>query len=168
MHSAITPVVVAPGQPQVLPYVPEFILPQDGAEKQDCELNAAKRWMQQEAAVLQQYRAILLGDDLYSRQPLCELVLSSGADFIFVCHRDSHPTLYALVQAVAHLDRIATLSHRHWNGRHGEIWSYRFLNGVPLRQGEDALSVNWETRKLRGQLFRDKGTMILKASYFTL
>ena len=143
LHSAITPVVVAPEQPHVLPYVPQFILPQDGAEKQDCEVNAAKRWVQQEQAVLSHYQALLLGDDLYSKQPLCETVLASGCDFIFVCHRDSHPTLYAVVDAVANLERLPTLTHRRWNGRHGEIWSYRFLNDVPLRSGDDALLVNW-------------------------
>lgn len=143
LHSAITPVVVAPEQPHVLPYVPEFILPQDGAEKQDCEVNAAKRWLQQEEATLRRYRAILLGDDLYSRQPLCETVLTSGCDFIFVGHRDSHPALYAVVDAVANLGRLPTLSHRHWNGREGEIWTYRYLNDVPLRGGDDALAVNW-------------------------
>lgn len=36
-HSAITPVVVKPGSPHVLPLPPEFIVPQDGHEKQDCE-----------------------------------------------------------------------------------------------------------------------------------
>jgi len=143
LHSAITPVVVAPGQPHVLAYVPEFIIPQDGTKKQDCEMNAAKRWVQQEEAVLRQHRAILLGDDLYSRQPLCEMAIDSGSDFIFVCHRDSHPALYAVVDAVANLGRVATFSHRYWNGRHGEIWTYRFLNGVPLRGDDEALSVNW-------------------------
>jgi hypothetical protein len=143
LHSAITPVVVASGQPHVLPYVPEFITPQDGTEKQDCEINAAKRWVAQEEAVLRECRAILLGDDLYSRQPLCETALSKGCDFIFVCHRDSHPVLYAVVDAVANLSRVTTFSHRHWNGRHGETWTYRFLNDVPLRGGDDALLVNW-------------------------
>jgi len=142
-HSAITPVIVAPGQSHVLAYVPEFIRPQDGAEKQDCELNAAKRWLQQEQETLRHYRAVLLGDDLYSRQPLCEQLLSSNCAFIFVCHRDSHPALYAIVDAVAELGRVPTFSERRWNGRHGEIWTYRYLNNVPLRGGEDALSVNW-------------------------
>jgi hypothetical protein len=81
-HSAITPVVVAPGYGQVLPYVPEFIMPQDGEEKQDCEINAAKRWVQREQAVLRRYRAVLLGDDLYSKQPLCELIIVNKCDFI--------------------------------------------------------------------------------------
>lgn len=143
LHSAITPVVVAPNQSHVLPYVPEFVLPQDGTEKQDCEVNAAKRWVQQEAAVLRRHGAILLGDDLYSRQPLCETVLASDCDFIFVCHRESHLTLYAVVDAVANLGRLSTITRRHWNGRHGEIWTYRFLNNVPLRSGDEALSVNW-------------------------
>lgn len=142
-HSAITPVVVAPGNEHVLPYVPEFITPQDGAEKQDCEINAAKRWVRRERPALRRYRALLLGDDLYSRQPLCEEVLESECDFIFVCHRDSHPALYAVVDAVDNLGRLPTFSQRHWNGKHGEIWTYRYLNDVPLRGGEGALSVNW-------------------------
>jgi hypothetical protein len=80
---------------------------------------------------------------LYSKQPLCEQVLASQCDFIFVCHRDSHPTLYTVVDAVDALGRLPTLCQRHWNGRHGEIWTYRYLNDVPLRRGEDALQVNW-------------------------
>jgi len=143
MHSAITPVIVAPGQGHVLPYVPEFIVPQDGQEKQDCELNAAKRWVEREQATLRRHQAVLLGDDLYSKQPLCEMVLASQCDYIFVCHRESHPTLYAVVDAVDALGRLPTVSQRHWNGRHGEIWTYRYLNDVPLRSGEDALHANW-------------------------
>jgi hypothetical protein len=39
-HTAITPVIVASGNPKVIPLEPEFITPQDGHDKQDCE-NAA-------------------------------------------------------------------------------------------------------------------------------
>jgi hypothetical protein len=41
-HSAITPVLVKPGMKHALPLPPEFIVPQDGHEKQDCERSAAK------------------------------------------------------------------------------------------------------------------------------
>ena len=44
-HSAITPVIVSPGHQQVVSLRPEFITPQDGQVKQDCERNAAKRWL---------------------------------------------------------------------------------------------------------------------------
>jgi hypothetical protein len=164
LHSAITPVVVAPGQPHVLPYVPEFITPQDGTEKQDCEMNAAKRWVEQEGATLRSYRAILLGDDLYSRQPLCEVALKHGCDFIFVAHRDSHPALYAVVDAVANLGRVTTFSDRHWNGRHGEIWTYRFLNDVPLRAGDDALLVNWCDLRITHE---DTGELLYRNEWVT-
>ncbi|MGB3308843.1 MAG: ISNCY family transposase, partial [Nodosilinea sp.] len=33
-HSVVTPVIVCPGQSQVIPLVPEFIVPQDGHDKQ--------------------------------------------------------------------------------------------------------------------------------------
>ena len=36
---------MAPGHARVLPLPPEFITPQDGAEKQDCERAAAWRWL---------------------------------------------------------------------------------------------------------------------------
>jgi len=49
-HQVVTPVIVAPGNPRVLPLEPEFIVPQDGHDKQDCENAAAKRWLDQFAA----------------------------------------------------------------------------------------------------------------------
>ena len=48
-HTVITPVVVAPGNDTVIPLEPEFVVPQDGHEKQDCETAAAKRWLSQHA-----------------------------------------------------------------------------------------------------------------------
>ena len=44
-HTVITPVIVAPGSNRVFPLEPEFIAPQDGHDKQDCENAGAKRWL---------------------------------------------------------------------------------------------------------------------------
>lgn len=35
----------------------------------------------------------LLGNDLYSRQALCEHVIAAGLNFLFVCKLQSHTTL---------------------------------------------------------------------------
>jgi len=51
-HAALTPVIVKPGSPYVLPLAPEFIQPQDGHAKQDCEQVAARRWLQRQGASL--------------------------------------------------------------------------------------------------------------------
>ena len=40
-------------------------------------------------------------------------------------------------------EAISTHSHRQWNGKFGEIWTYRFVNQIPLRAGPDGLMVNW-------------------------
>jgi hypothetical protein len=40
-------------------------------------------------------------------------------------------------------EQLPSLTRRHWNGRFAEIWTYRYVNEVPLRAGEEALVVNW-------------------------
>jgi hypothetical protein len=75
-HAAITPVLVCPGQSQVSALPPEYIMPQDGHAKQDCERAAGKRWLSKHAAQVAPHGVTLLGDDLYSNQPLCALVFS--------------------------------------------------------------------------------------------
>jgi hypothetical protein len=44
-HSFVGATLVAPGHTLVLPLPPEFVRPQDGAKKQDCEPLAARRWL---------------------------------------------------------------------------------------------------------------------------
>lgn len=93
-HSAVTPVLVAPGQPEVIALRPEFITPQDGHTKQDCELAAAKRWLEHNATRYHSGPVTLLGDDLYAHQPFCRRALLYDCHFLFVCKPDSHQTLY--------------------------------------------------------------------------
>ena len=143
-HSAILPVIVKPDSAQVLSLPPEFIVPQDGHEKQDCERAAVKRWLVHHHEQFEPRSVTFLGDDLHSNQPLCELIDQTYDQFfIFVCKPDSHPTLYQWLAALEGVGGLESKQERHWNGRHGEIWAYRFVNQIPLRAGEDALLVNW-------------------------
>ena len=52
-QSAILPVIVAPGKSEVMTLASEFIPPQDGRDKQDCEVAAAKRWIRAHAPQFQ-------------------------------------------------------------------------------------------------------------------
>jgi len=143
-HSAITPVFVKPGHSQVLPLPPEFIVPQDGSEKQDCERTAAKRWLVQHHEHFSDQSVTFLGDDLYANQPFCQLIVEIYHQFfIFTCKPESHPGLYEWLAFLDKNNGIKKVVQRHWNGKHGEIWQYRFANQVPLRNGSDALQVNW-------------------------
>jgi hypothetical protein len=63
-HSVLTPVVVKPGCDKVIPLAPEFVRPQDGQAKQDCEINAAKRWLGRWGSEYASLSVTVLGDDL--------------------------------------------------------------------------------------------------------
>lgn len=142
-HSLIAPVLVAPHSPQVFSLEPEFIQPQDGCEKQDCEQQAIKRWLQRNARRLPAERTTILADDLHCHQPLCELVRDYQFNFILVCLPESHDTLYREVELLAQHGLLDTYSERVWNGRFYERRDYRFSNQLPLRAGADVLMVNW-------------------------
>jgi hypothetical protein len=141
-HKVLTPVVVAPGNPKVIALEPEFVLPQDGAKKQDCEINAAKRWIERNEHLVEK-KVIILGDDLFSREPFCQLLLAKGFHFILVCKPDSHKTLYEWVESFEKTNDLSSFSTRKWNGRFHERTTYRYLNQLPIKDGDNVLHVNW-------------------------
>lgn len=142
-HSAITPVVVSPGKHQAISLPPEFITPQDGSEKQDCEIAAAKRWIHTYAKTYRSMHVTILGDDLYAHQPFCEDVVEETCHFIFVCKPESHETLSRWVKSLEASHTLQMLTSRRWNGKYWETSTYRYANSVPLRDTEDAFRVNW-------------------------
>lgn len=142
-HTALTPVLVKPGLDKVIPLAPEYIRPQDGAEKQDCERNAAKRWLATWGADYSPLGVTLLGDDLYCHEPFCRDVLQQGMDFILVCKPNSHATVYEWVDFLQRSGAVRTVVRRRWTGQRREIDTYRYAELIPLRDGDDALRVNW-------------------------
>lgn len=142
-HSVIAPVLVAPTQAEVISLEPEFLRPQDGADKQDSEQAAIKRWLVRNATHFAPHTLTILTDDLHCHQPFCALCTELHLNFILVCLSESHQTLY---QEIALLDKIAgveQLVQSVWNGRSREQWRYRYVNALPIRAGDDACRVNW-------------------------
>ncbi len=142
-HTVITPVVVAPGNNKVISLQPEFITPQDGHKKQDCENAAAKRWISQNAPVYKHLGITMLGDDLYCKQSLCVLMLEQELNFILVCKPNSHKTLYQWLDELEKMQAVETVIEKRWTGKRHEIDTFRFAIQVPLRDSDDALNVNW-------------------------
>src|SRR5271155_1154694 len=92
-HALVAATLVAPGHSRVVPLEPEFVVPQDGHDKQDCESMAARRWLAAHGPSYARLYPVYLGDDLYSRQPICQAVQAAGGHFLFVCKPSSHPTI---------------------------------------------------------------------------
>lgn len=162
-HNVITPVIVKPGSEKVISLIPEFITPQDGHQKQDCENAASKRWLVTYGPMLKKLKVTILGDDLYCHQPICEKILSEGLNFILVCKEDSHKTLYEYVQFLK--EDIQTLEVRRWQGKEVLLDRYRFLNKVPLRNGEDAQEVNWCELITTNESISGSGKVIYKNTF---
>ena len=163
-HSAITPVIIRPAGEHVLSLPPEFIVPQDGHDKQDSEQAATKRWFATHEEGRKAWTRTYLGDDLYSKHPLCKLINDTYKQFfIFVCKPTSHKTVYEWVNGMEKGEKLETTAVRKWNGRHGEIWTNRFAPAVPIR-ADDGIRVNWVEMTITHE---DTGEQIYKNSWVT-
>jgi hypothetical protein len=158
-HTLLAATIVAPGHNRVVPLEPEFVVPQDGHDKQDCESRAARRWLAAHGARYARFNPIYLGDDLFSRQPICQAVRGTGGHFLFVCKPDSH-------KAIEEFRVGITLDERIDRVRNGKKWTtrrYQWLSGVPLRGDEKAMTVNW----LMIEISDDSGKVTYRNSFIT-
>ena len=138
-HTLLSATVVAPGHAKVVPLMPEFIAPRDGAEKQDCERNAVKRWFDAHHARLAPLRPIYLGDDLFACHPVSKMITDAGGDFLFTAKPTSHKALYDFIDGAElfrHEEKVRRRATK-------ETFRYRWIEAVPIRDGADALNVNW-------------------------
>jgi len=158
-HTMLSAVVVAPHSTKVLPLMPEFIARQDGAEKQDCERNAVKRWFSAHAARLKPLRPVYLGDDIFACQPVVEMLINQGDDFIFTCKEDSHKTLYDFMDGA---DKNK-LEQKIRTRTKTDIFRYFWIENVPLRDSKDAINVTW----VGFQILDDSGKIKTKMAWVT-
>jgi hypothetical protein len=142
-HSVLMPAIVKPGCPQVIPLEPEFIVPQDGHKKQDCERVAAKRWIDSLAPQYSPLGITLLGDDIYACQPMIEKVLGQEMHYIFVAKPRSHKHLYEELESLEKLGELQEVKRTQWTGKEHRTLTYRYINHVPLKDAENSIDVNW-------------------------
>jgi hypothetical protein len=163
-HSALTPVMVQPGNETVISLEAEFIVPQDGHEKQDCEIQAAKRWVEKWGDFYAQRGVTILGDDLFSREPFCRTLKDKHFHFILVCKPDSHPQLHQSVDFLQANGVLGTQKVRRWIGKYAELSTYRYSNQLRLTGEPEALEVNWcEVTVTR----EDTGELLYKNAFVT-
>ena len=163
-HSVLTPVIVQPGNEHVISLEPEFIIPQDGYEKQDCEIQAGKRWIEKHGDFYAKRGVTMLGDDLYSRQPFCQALKDKKLHFILVCKPNSHVSLYETVEFLDAQSVLGKKVVRKWNGRYAEIHTYRYANKLHLNGDPAAIEVNWCELTITRE---DTGAVLYKNAFVT-
>ena len=150
-HSALLPALVQPGCPHVIGLPPEFITPQDGHDKQDCELVAGKRWLTAMGARYSALGSTLLADSLFAVQPFIDLVKAQDMAFIFVSKPSAHIHLYQEIEAFEKLGEIAVLRRQRWTGKSRQWFTYRYFNELDLGARKDPIKVNWASLTVTNQ-----------------
>jgi len=156
-HSVLQGAIMHPSQRQVIPRIPEMIRNEDGNKKQDCEINAAKRFIKQLRKTHPRLGLMICGDGLFSHQPMIEETLTQGMHYLYVAKPDDHTYLMEWIAAYKELPRYEFIDEK------GRTHNYRWQNKVPLHGGEEALCVNW----LEYKLINSKGKVRFKNSWVT-
>src|SRR5215510_7508885 len=92
-HSGLAAVIVHPDHEEVFPLDFEPILNQDGAVKNDCERNAAKRLCRALAERYPDLKPILVEDALYANAPHIRQITENGWLYVLNVKPDSHQSL---------------------------------------------------------------------------
>lgn len=131
-HSVVAATLVKAGSRKVLPLDVEQVENSDGQGKQDCELNAAKRLVQRLRREHRQMAIIITGDDLYSHEPMVELLRSNRFHYVLVAKPESHKEMFEWVEEI---DRMGESHRGHWQEGPAckrRRFEYRIVREVPL------------------------------------
>lgn len=137
-HQMLAAALVHPDSRVVFPFAPEPIIKSDGQEKNDCERNAAKRWVEKFKREHFLLRAIILADGLSSNEPFISNLRRNDLSFILVAQETDHKYLFEWLNAAD--ERDAPI----WEEtlKDGTRQTYQYMKDVPLNSTKDKCLVN--------------------------
>jgi hypothetical protein len=154
-HQMLGAAIIHPDVREVIPLMPEPIIKQDGTAKNDCERNAAKRFLAKLRQDHPHLKFIITEDSLSSNAPHIETLHAQGLHYILGVKEGDHAYLFKQVQAAEHAGRV-TDYERHDRAT-GVVHRFRFVNDVPLNASRADVRVNfiayWELGKDKVQSF---------------
>jgi Transposase DDE domain len=154
-HQMLGAAIIHPDLRAVIPLMPEPIVNQDGTAKNDCERNAAKRFIAKLRKDHPHLRFIVTEDSLSSNAPHIETLHAHGLRYILGVKDGDHAFLFEQVQAADQAGRV-TAYERHDRAA-GVIHRFRFVNDLPLNASHPNVRVNfieyWEIGQNKVQHF---------------
>jgi hypothetical protein len=145
-HQMLGAALIHPDFREVIPLMPEPIIKQDGTEKNDCERNAAKRFIAKLRQDHPHLKFIITEDSLSSNAPHIETLHDHGCHYILGVKEGDHAYLFKQVQAAEEAGRVTSYD-RHDRAA-GVVHRFRFVNGLPLNESRADIRVNvidyWE------------------------
>jgi len=128
-HQMLGAALIHPDVRAVIPLMPEPIVQQDGTAKNDCERNAAKRFIAKLRQDHPHLKFIVTEDSLSSNAPHIETLHEYGCHAILGGKEGDHTYLFNQVQTAEHAGRVTAYA-RHDRAT-GVVHRFRFVNDVP-------------------------------------
>jgi hypothetical protein len=140
-HQMFGAAIIHPDVREVIPLMPEPIMRHDGTAKNDCERNAAKRFLAKLRKDHPHLQFIVTEESLSSNAPHLETLHAHGLHYILGIKEGDHAYLFNQVQAAEHAGH-GTYYERHDRAA-GVLHRFRFVNDMPLNASTTNVRVNF-------------------------
>lgn len=136
-HQMLGACIVHPDVSNVIPLCPEIIQNGDGAVKNDCERNAAKRFIENFRREHPHLKVIILGDGIASNAPYIRLLEENQMKYLLGAKPGDHQFLFDAVEEPGKAEYYELTDEK------GIFHQFRFLNGVALNKSNPDVIVNF-------------------------
>jgi hypothetical protein len=140
-HQLLGAVIVHPDFPEVIPLAPEPIQRQDGHKKNDCERNAARRWLKHFRRDHPRLPVIVVEDALSSNAPHIKDLHAARCHFILGVKPGDHEHLFEQVYRRMEKDDVEVAGDT--DPATGTRRSYLFVTDVGLNGSNEEVRVNF-------------------------
>jgi hypothetical protein len=140
-HQMLGAALIHPDKREVIPLMPEPIIKQDGAEKNDCERNAAKRFITKLRQDHPHLKVIVTEDSLSSNAPHIQLLHDHSLHYILGVKEGDHAALFEHVAAAEQAGRVTYYDRD--DAKTGLRHRFRFISDMPLNEANVDLRVNF-------------------------
>ena len=160
-HQILQGGIAHPNCSEVIPFMPEHIANTDGSTKQDCEMNAAKRFIHVVCDDHPQMTFLFGGDSLFSRQPIIENVLALQQHYLFAAKPEDHIVMMRYINSSTKISQLDWTDKK--NVRHVLEWE----NAVLLNGNPDSIFVNFLRYTMYRKNEKDEEIITYRNSWVT-
>ena len=154
-HQMLGAALIHPDKREVIPLMPEPIVKQDGTSKNDCERNAAKRFMTKLRQDHPHLNVIVTEDSLSSNAPHIEMLRAHDIHYLLGVKEGDHACLFHQVAQAEQAGRVTYYERE--EAETGAHHRFRFASAMPLNESNANVRVNflecWETLQGKVQHF---------------
>ncbi len=140
-HQMLGAVLLHPDRREVIPLMPEAIIKQDGTETNDCERNAAKRFLSKLRQDHPHLKLIVTEDSLSSNAPHIRTLIEHDCHYMLGVKEGDHRYLFEQVASAEQAGQVRYYDRD--EAQSGLRHRFRFASNLPLNEANADVRVNF-------------------------